>query len=227
MINKNDFKIIEFKDRFFDCIVCLNSNLPSIRFFKKFKNIKILAADGAAIKLYKKGIIADFVIGDLDSFKQSKVIESYSNEKVIYDESQETNDFQKVLDFAIKKGFQNILVVGFHGGELEHTLNNCSILFKYKKLLNLCVYDKNRYAIPIDESVELNCKTGEIISLIPLQKTIIQTQNLKWELKNEILELGVREGARNIATANSIFLNIKNGSLLLFFDARLPFAPKK
>ncbi|HPI21159.1 MAG TPA: thiamine diphosphokinase [Candidatus Kapabacteria bacterium] len=227
MIVKKYIKKIEFKEKLFDCIVCLNSNLPSIRFFNKFKNIKILAADGAAIKLYKKGIIADFVIGDLDSFKQSKVFESYTNDKVIYDESQETNDFQKVLDFAIKQDFHNILVVGFHGGELEHTLNNCSILFKYKNLLNLCVYDKSRYAIPVDESVELKCKTGETISLIPLTKTIIQTQNLKWELNNEILELGVREGARNIATKDIIFLNIKKGSLLLFFDARLPFAPKK
>mgnify|MGYP001070782861 CR=1 FL=1 len=227
MILKKYIKKIEFNDVFFDCIVCLNSNLPSIHFFNQFKNVKILAADGAAIKLYKKGILADFVIGDLDSFKRSKVIEIYNDDKVIYDESQETNDFQKVLDFAINQGSQNILVVGFHGGELEHTLNNCSILFKYKNLLNLCVFDKNRYAIPIDESVELKCKAGETISLIPLSRTIIQTHNLKWELNNEILELGKREGARNIATKDSIFLNIKKGSLLIFFDARLPFAPKK
>jgi hypothetical protein len=48
-----------------------------------------------------------------------------------------------------------------------------------------------------------------------------------WELNNEILELGVREGARNIAIKQDISLIISEGELLLFLDDRLPNAPRK
>ncbi len=225
--DKKDLQRIEFNDLLFDCIVCLNSDLPSKNFFKKFENNRILAADGAALKLYKKGIIADIIIGDLDSFNRSRMREKFNSDKIFYDESQETNDFQKVLDFALKRTYRNILVLGFHGGELEHTLNNWSILLKYKNLLNLCIYEKNRYAIPIEGNIELKCKKGEILSLIPQTEAIITSKNLKWELNNELLKLGIREGARNVATENLIYLNIEKGSILLFFDSRIPFAPKK
>jgi len=227
IVEKIKLKRIEFKTLNFDCIVCLNSNFPSKIFFKQFTKSKILAVDGAAIRLYRKGILADYVIGDLDSFNKSKVKKEYKHNKIIYDASQETNDFQKALDFAVKKGLNNVLIVGFHGGELEHTLNNWSILFKYKDILNLCIYEKKRYAIPIEGEIELECKIGEIISLIPQTKAQLTTRNLKWKLEDEIIEYGIREGARNQATEDLIYLNVKNGSILLFFDARLPFAPKK
>lgn len=219
-------KEIKFNCKF-DCIICLNSNLPSKTFFNKFQGVKLLAADGAAIRLFKKGIIADFVIGDLDSFNQSDLKNDFEQEKVIYDSSQETNDFQKVLDFALKKGYKNALVVGFQGGELEHTLNNWNVLLKYTKLLNLCVYDKNRYAIPLEGAYKLNCKKNEIISLIPHKQALVTTRNLKWELHNELLEFAARDAVRNRAIADFIILEIKKGSILLFFDARIPFAPKK
>ena len=158
-IDKIDLQRIEFNDLLFDCIVCLNSDLPSKNFFKKFENIRILAADGATIKLYKKGIFADFIIGDLDSFNRNKIREKFNSDKIFYDESQETNDFEKVLEFAIKRAYHNILVVGFHGGKLEHTLNNWSILLKYKNKLNLCVYEKIGMLFN-GRNIELKCRKG-------------------------------------------------------------------
>lgn len=69
---------------------------------------------------------------------------------------------------------------------------------------------------------ELETHFGEMISIIPQPFVKLSTKNLLWNLNNETLELGSREGARNVATDNYISINILEGSILLFIDARLP-----
>ena len=115
--------------------------------------------------------------------------------------------------------------MGINGGELEHTLNNWSVYIKYSKLLNLCIYTKNRYGIILRENTELVLNKEEIVSLIPQPEALITTNNLYWELTKEKLELGVREGARNRARDSKVLIEIYNGEVLCFFDARLPNAP--
>ncbi|MCX7735879.1 MAG: thiamine diphosphokinase [Candidatus Kapabacteria bacterium] len=222
---KNIFKL-EFNNLKFDCIIALDGSLPPIAFFKKMEQIPILAADGAAISLIKKRIRANYVIGDLDTFKSSPFSVLFEDNKIIHLPSQELNDFEKTLIFAEENGFKNLMIIGFHGGELEHTLNNWSVLKKYSEKLNLCLLDRNRYGIPLNKSCIFSCKMNEMISLIPQPEVTLTTQNLKWNLKNEKLELGVREGARNVAISDNIKLEIHSGELLLFIDSRLPYAPE-
>lgn len=224
---KKDSKIytINFSNLFFDCIVALDGDLPPKKIFKTIGKIPVFAADGAAISLFRKKIIADFVIGDLDTFFNSPLSSSFEKEKLICNPSQELNDFEKTLIFAEESGYKNILILGFHGGELEHTLNNWSILKKYSKKLNLCLLDRNRYGIPIYQSCTFNCLRNEMISLIPQPEVKISTKNLKWNLNNESLLLGAREGARNLATSDNVSIHIHYGELLLFINSRLPFAP--
>lgn len=198
--------------------------------FNKLKGLVLFAADGAGLKLYDMGITPDYIIGDLDSidtYQKDSIINSgsYLNSKVIFKPSQETNDFEKNLVFAKSLGYKNLLIMGFHGGELEHTLNNWSVFRKFSYKLNLCIYDTGRYGISINKSTKLIVKKGELISLIPQSKVKLTTNGLHWELKEETLELGIREGARNIAKNEEISLTIIKGELILFFDERLPFSP--
>lgn len=210
--------------RHFSAVVCLNANLPEKFIFNMVSDLPLLVADGAANNVLSLGIEPTLVIGDMDSFL-SDYRQKIPSEKLIIVSDQETNDFEKILLYCIEKKYHDILIFGFHGGELEHTLNNWSVLKKYSKKLNLCIYDRNRYAIPIYESVELIVNIGEIISLIPQPKVRLNTKNLEWELKNEVLELGYREGARNVATGELLQLEILEGELLLFINHRLPIAP--
>ncbi|ROL56378.1 thiamine diphosphokinase [Bacteroidetes/Chlorobi group bacterium Naka2016] len=221
------FFIIEMNklifDSKFDCIVALNSKLPPLAFFiKYFKDTPIIGADGGAVQLFNLGIICDFVVGDLDTFHQAKIETFFQKKQIIHNPDQEINDFEKALIFANEQGYQNILIVGFHGGELEHTLNNWSILKKFQNRKNLCVYERGRYAIPLSVPFELETHFGEMISIIPQPFVKLSTKNLLWNLNNETLELGSREGARNVATDNYISINILEGSILLFIDERLP-----
>lgn len=217
---------LKFSNWFFDCIVALDGNLPLNKLIKSLGSIPILAADGAAISLFKKNIKVDYVIGDLDTFWSSPLSSSFEKEKIIHLPSQEVNDFEKTLNFADSLNYKNLLIIGFHGGELEHTLNNWSVLKKYLRKLNLCLLDRNRYGIPLSKSCSFYAFQNEMISLIPQPKARLSTVNLKWKLTNETLELGTREGARNIAISEKVTIKIHSGELLLFLDSRMPFAPE-
>jgi thiamine pyrophosphokinase len=149
----------------------------------------------------------------------------FDKSKIILIEDQETNDFEKNLIFAKESGYQNIAILGFHGGELEHSLNNWSVFMRYSKGMNLCIYDEYRYGIPIRESIRFNADENEIISIIPQTRTRIITKNLKWALNNEILEFGIREGAGNVAIEQDIQIELIEGEYLLFINSRLPHAP--
>jgi thiamine pyrophosphokinase len=217
---------ISFGTKRFDAIICLDTKLPEKSIFAQFPEIPILAADGAAIKLAEMDLIPDFIVGDLDTFYSSPISASIADKtKIIKEPEQDSNDFEKVLRFAKTKKFNTLLIFGFHGGELEHTLNNWSVFMRFAREMNLCIYDEKRYGIPVFNSFSIELKKGEMISLIPQPKAVLTTKGLAWELDNEILELGEREGARNIASQGTIEIKIYDGSLLIFVDERIPFSP--
>lgn len=217
-------KKLIFKEKF-DAIICLDGTLPSIELFNQFPGIKIFAADGAAIRLMDMGIEFDKVVGDLDSINLNiSNSRNIPENKKIYLPDQETNDFDKTLNYAKELGLKNLLILGFHGGELEHTLNNWSVFKRYAEILNVCIYENGRYAISVNESISLEVEIGEMIGLIPQSRTVLSTKGLKWELNNEVLELAIREGARNEAIAGEIQIEVHSGSILLFFNSRSPFA---
>lgn len=220
-----DIKKISFNGPKFDAVICLYGKLPSRDVFAHFKKCTILAADGAGIKLLEKGIMPDFVIGDLDSFFGNPLSREVESSRIIKIIDQETNDFEKNLLFAKDQNYRNVLILGFHGGELEHSLNNWSVFMRYSKEMNLCIYDEGRYGIPVRDSIIFASSENELISIIPQTYAKIKTSNLRWILNNETLELGDREGARNVALKDNVRIDLSDGEYLLFIDARLPYAP--
>lgn len=210
----------------FDALLCLDGTLPDSDFFKKLPGMPVIAADGAALRLFKKDVFSDYIVGDLDSFKKGAKPGDFLKSEIIHLPDQETNDFEKALVFAQRKGFKTILICGFHGGDLEHTLNNWSVLKKCSTALQLCIYERGRYAIPVFKSVEFRAFKSEVISLIPQPDAGLTTAGLEWPLSQESLTLGVREGARNRAIAENVSIEVHSGEILLFIDARLPYAPE-
>jgi thiamine pyrophosphokinase len=247
--------ILSFNERF-DAIVCLGGLIPEISFFNYFEakennclfdrsldksldenlkenlkqlSIPLIAADGAINSLVDINILPSHLIGDIDSTNLDILKANSKNLHFFHISEQDTNDFEKCLKFVKLNNFQNILIIGFNGGLLEHVLNNWSVLAKYADQLNMCIYEHNRYAFVLSENIQekihFEFKQKETISLIPQCKVRLESENFVWDLKNEELEIGVREGARNIAKEENISIKIISGSLLLFCDARLPFAP--
>lgn len=97
---------------------------------------------------------------------------------------------------------------------------------KMSEVLNLSILDGTRIATPRSSSFSFPANINEMISILPQPATVITTTGLRWNLNNEELRLGSREGARNVADQEPISINIHSGSLLFFCDARALLAPK-
>ncbi|MBK9248372.1 MAG: thiamine diphosphokinase [Ignavibacteria bacterium] len=222
----NPFSRLQFSISGFDALVCLDGVLPfQPEFYEHFTTNSIIAADGASLQLRSLGVTPGSIIGDLDSFYLSASNEDFPNSSILYSPDQETNDFEKCLAYCLKLGITSVLICGFHGGLLEHSLNNWSVFIRYSKIMDLCIYESNRYSIPLHQSIVFSSNSLEIISLIPQTSVRVTTQGLQWELSNEWLSLGTREGARNRAIAEDISIEIHEGSLLFICDERFPQRP--
>lgn len=207
-----------------NCLIILDGDI-SQSLIKKFiyqnlprNSFLIIAADGASNFLFKFKIIPDYIIGDLDSVSKKALSYLKKNGTIIKKISeQQHNDFEKCLIFALKNGFNNFRIIGYNGKRCDHLLNNFSILKKYDKKCNIKFLDDIFEIYFLERIKTLAYKKGELISLTAFPKaTGIVTSGLKYNLKNENLEFGVREGALNEATLSIIKIKYRKGSLLIF-----------
>ncbi len=213
-----------FKNKKFDLAICLNGEIPSKEIFDLLDGIPLIAADGAYNSLNKLDIHPMAIVGDMDSVD---CLHDDNQTKFIKIERQDTNDFEKCIQYISGKGYSNILIIGFTGGLLEHTMNNTSVLMKYTSEFEFTIYHQGRYSFLVENSSIFEVRENELVSLIPYPIAMLTTKNLKWELDKEYLEMGTREGARNIAKMDSFTLEIHSGKCFVFIDSRLPLCPEK
>lgn len=210
----------------FDAVICLNGSIPTVDVFELVMDRPLIAADGAAGSLYRAGIVPEFIVGDLDSIEDEVLTALRDSSELIVDPDQETNDFEKALRFAQTMMWNRLLVVGIHGGDLEHTLNNWSVLTRFGRTMDLVALDRERFGIPLYDSFAYSSTMGELLSIIPQPHARISTSGLVWSLNDEVLQHGTREGARNRSNAERVEIIIHDGSVLFFCDAALPLAPE-
>ncbi|MBN8586175.1 MAG: thiamine diphosphokinase [Ignavibacteria bacterium] len=210
-------------DNIKECLIVSHGKLVKsdlnyiLKFIKPRKALFIIACDGASEFLKASSITPDVIIGDLDSIKPA-VLKYFSRKNVVikkvYDQNK--NDLEKAIIYALSKKFKHINIIGFGGKRLDHTLNNLSILKKFYLKADIRIFDNGFEGKIINRIVEIDCRIGDTVSLIPLPEAAgITTSGLKYPLKNGSLEIGIREGALNEAVAEKVSVEIKSGVLLV------------
>ncbi len=211
----------------FDAVLCLDGTLPEETVFRQCAYAPLIAADGAAVKLFRLYQQRPaYIVGDLDALLAAPEHELLQGVPLVQVSEQDTNDFEKALNFAAARGWRRVLVVGFQGEEPDHTLINWSVAARYATKLELCFYDFGRYGIPLSSSVSIPLDIGEVVSLVPQPAAEVTTAGFVWELRGEELRWGVRESARNSVRKTPVHILLHSGQVLLFCRARLPLAPE-
>jgi thiamine pyrophosphokinase len=209
-----------------EILLCLNGELPAKTFFEAFPQTTIIvAADGAAKKLRGYNILPHSIVGDLDSIGGELTFWEGTDTVIYKNASQDSTDFEKSLEYISRFDSKYIVICGFSGGNLDHTLNNWSTLQRSTDRYHLCIDDGESCALPIRSRVAFDSIKNALISLIPQPYAVITTEGLEWNLKNERLEMGGREGARNRARDSRVTITVHEGSILLFVPSKLPYMP--
>lgn len=202
-----------------DVIIFLNGNI-AFNVLNEYldKNKYLICADGASNNLKKHKITPNIIIGDMDSSKK-KTLDYFRKKGVEIRkiDDQETTDFEKCLLYCVENNLKDILIFGASSKRQDHTLNNYSVMKRYYKALNLKLIDKKFEIFYFEKHIKFEYPKNKLISMMPVPLARgITTKGLKYALKNEDLEIGVREGTLNISSENKIEIDFESGDLLLF-----------
>lgn len=200
-------------------IVFCDGDIPPQSFFQQYLQSAdlVIAADGGANHAKQLGIIADFIVGDLDSYIPS----GDETSEIIKEIDQETNDLEKALNLALKKNADEVVVVGATGQRLDHTLKNLSVLLQFHPRFTSILFIDRYCTIELIESPFCqDYKTGTSLSLYPLSGAVegITTKGLKYPLRNGTLQNGVQDGSSNKTVKKTVEIVFKKGDLLLIVN---------
>ncbi|HEV8539519.1 MAG TPA: thiamine diphosphokinase [Bacteroidota bacterium] len=176
----------------------------------------IVCGDGGANHARKLRITPDIILGDLDSITAS-TRRVFRRIPVLLIDDQYSTDLEKAITYCVQRRITSADIIGALGDRIDHTTGSLGCFKKFRKMIQLRMFDGHGVVTLIDGSMKLRTKQGEKLSLIPLERCNgVSTRNLLYGLKNSVLELGVHEGISNEATGSTATIRVKTGTLLLY-----------
>ena len=204
------------------CIILANGKPPHksvIEYLKKKNYSTLICADGGANSAKRLKINPDYIIGDFDSINESTLNKFKLISKIIQIKRQNDTDVEKCLKFAIRKKFNEAILLGVTGNRLDHTFCNLGIVLKFFNKIKLRIIAENSILTPYTGDIKLRTHPNETISLYGFdKKTKIKSKDLKYPLKNISLPFGKKESTSNIALSNSLHLQVTGGIIFIIRD---------
>lgn len=189
-------------------VLFINGDLAKLPQLSLEKSDFLIGVDGGTRLIWRLKRRPDLIIGDFDSSIQPKhgaVIKSL----------QDLTDTEFALDYSIKHGFKEIVLVGVLGSRLDHLLANIFLGFRF----NLTIIENKQILYFVTSGRVLEGRPGDLVSLIPLSNCFgIFTAGLKWRLQGETLKVGSSRGVSNVMTGKTARVNLKKGRLLVVYN---------
>ena len=175
-----------------------------------------VCADGGANAAAAMNEPPDLIIGDLDSIKNATV-RKFKSVRTRRIADQNSTDLEKALTWVIGRNYDRVDVLGVHGGRVDHLAGNLSALGKFSRSAEVRFIDDDGVMMVVGSELTFEAPPGTTVSLVPLSRCEgIVTRGLKWELRNGILELGVRESTSNVVQSSPVMVQVRRGTLLLY-----------
>jgi thiamine pyrophosphokinase len=178
----------------------------------------VVVLDSAIDRVLDLGIKVDVLLGDFDrDFQAEKYLEKQFPLEIVHAPDQEKTDLEKALNYLIDRGFPAANIVWATGKRADHTMTNLTNIVQYRNKIKVVVLDDYSKVFLLPNSYEKWYPAGTIISLIPIGTvTGIRTENLKYPLQNESLQLGYRTGSSNeVLKDGFIKIEYQTGDLLM------------
>ncbi len=200
---KNPLELSQYRS-----ILCLNGDLGQLQLIKELK-LPVIAADGAANQLCAKGIRPDVIIGDLDSVHPHHLETHHS----LHVPCQNSSDYQKCLAYLEDKQLLPAIVLGSHGGYLDHLLNNINIFIETENLL--IAPPLTGFVLRENNNCRLSLSSGTKLSIMGIPEAKLSSSGLKWELLDQSLSFPGQTSCFNRSLAKTVTLEVHQGQVLV------------
>jgi len=203
-------------------VIFANGELPDIN---KARNILkdddyVICADGGTRHASALDLKPDLVIGDMDSTEKGRLqkLQADGVSIELFPQDKNETDLELAIDHAIELNSKAIVVIAALGGRLDQTLANIALLSNdHLASFNIRIDDGMEEIFFCRDQAEIKGRSGDIVSLIPWSGAVngVQTENLKWKLKDETLHPEKTRGISNEMTADLAKIKISSGLLLI------------
>ena len=182
---------------------------------------RVICADGGALHARALGLKPHTIIGDMDSLTPQQVDDFAAAGTVIrrHPPDKDETDLELALLHCAEIGAELVVILGGLGGRFDQTLANILLLTHPAfSALDITVVDgEQAIALLRPGAHTIAGDIGDTISLIPLSASVegITTENLKYALDSESLQLGPARGVSNVMLAKQASVRFSRGLLLL------------
>lgn len=170
----------------------------------------IICADGGYNHAKRMNIKPDVLLGDFDSARDFEEI----SDRIEYPVRKDFTDGEIAVNYAVEHGFDDVLMLGFTGDRLDHTITDILLLMKCKN--GVLIDDNNEIRI-LRTSIEIEGKKGQTVSILPINGDAvgITTNGLEYPLDSETLYFGASRGVSNVMTEDKCEITIKSGMAIV------------
>lgn len=207
-----------------NCIIISGSPESDIDYYNNYiTDSFIIAADSGWEKCEKLGIKYDLLIGDFDS---SAKPDTDCETIVLPVRKNDTDTFYCVKE-AIKRGFDNILILGGIGSRIDHTYTNILALnFCADRGVKACLLDRyNKITVLTDDTI---IEKGEYLhfSLFSLFGSCegLTTRGTQYDLTDYTLTADCPLAQSNSFKDDRIEIKFKSGKILFIQSNDSPYS---
>lgn len=175
----------------------------------------VIAADSGLDHAHRLGFEADLLVGDLDSVSLN-ASDRHDGEVERYSPDKDYTDLELAVEAAVSRAHL-VVVVGGHGGRLDHLLANAQLLADHRWAAARIVWLAGEdLATVVRHRESLHGAPGDLVSLIPLSGHAIgvTTEGLQWPLTDATLAAGSTRGVSNRFLEKTAHVSVRQGVLL-------------
>ncbi len=202
-------------------ILFVNGEIEKPDFLKELITEKsyLIAVDGGLRHLLALKRTPDLLIGDLDSVSSEQVdwLNGQRVEIVRFPVKKDETDLELALLEAIRRGYQEIYLVGALWGRIDQTLANLFLLLLPEmNAAKVVVIGDNQELFIIKGQAQISGQPGDIVSLIPLDERVegVTTSGLDYPLSHATLYREHSRGISNVMNSAMASVTLSRGNLL-------------
>ncbi|HVR32124.1 MAG TPA: thiamine diphosphokinase [Acidimicrobiia bacterium] len=176
----------------------------------------VVAADSGLDHAELLGIRPDVVVGDFDSVSV-EALERFDGPVERHPVAKDATDLELALRLAIARQPDRIVVIGGHGGRLDHFLANALVLTTVPAAIDVEWRAGGATIHVVRSRTEVEGSAGATISLVPVGGDVhgVTTRGLRWPLTDATLTSGSTLGVSNEFAERTAQIEVDTGTLLV------------
>ncbi len=181
----------------------------------------VIAADSGVDQAHRLGLVVDVAVGDFDSVSPEGLARARAEGATVehHPAEKDETDLELALAAARTRGVAALVVLGGHGGRLDHLLANALVLAapRWRSMRILALGPLGARLHVVHDEVQIAGDPGELVSILPVHGAAdgVRTRGLRFPLDGERLEAGTTRGVSNELLGETAEVAVAVGSLLV------------